>query len=210
MKKQTKRIIIVVAILSLFMVAQKVIYQKNEENIIMSTAEACELNVDYSILMAESVCSGNYSNGKRYENLRNEKKAYLGIKDNLNYDDLLLLSKIVYAEAGSNWLTEEHRQLVASVVLNRAKSPEFPNTISGVIYQKGQYAPVGTSYFKNIIPSRQVAYSALKVLVHGSIAPSSVVFQANFKQGSGVYKAIRDSKLGTTYFCYSNNRGLYR
>lgn len=169
-----------------------------------------DMNTDYSLKMVQAVCNGNYTSGKEYERLRNIKKKYIGVTDNLNYDDLLLLSKIVHAEAGSNWLTEEHRQLVASVVINRVNSPEFPNTIYNVIYQKGQYAPVGTSYFKNLIPSARAANSALRVLVNGSIAPSDVVFQANFKQGGGVYKAIKDSKLGTTYFCYSSNRRLYK
>ena len=37
----------------------------------------------------------------------------------------------------------------------------------------------------------------------------AVVFQANFKQGSGVCKALYDSHLGWTYFCYSSNMSLY-
>lgn len=168
-----------------------------------------DMNTDYSLKMVQAVCNGNYASGKEYERLRNLKKNHIGISDNLTYDDLLLLSKIVHAEAGSNWLTEEHRQLVASVVINRVNSPEFPNTISEVVYQRGQYSSVGTSYFKNLIPSPKATNSALKILVNGSIAPSSVVFQANFKQGSGVYKVINDSKLGSTYFCYSNNRSIY-
>ena len=168
-----------------------------------------DMNTDYSLLMAQAVSKGNSVSGKEYERLRNVKKEYIGIDDNLNYDELMLLAKIVQAEAGSNWLTEEHRQLVASVVINRVNSPEFPNTIYDVIYQRGQYAPVRTGYFQNLIPSEKAINSALQVLINGSIAPPSVVFQANFTQGSGVYKAIRDSKLGTTYFCYSSNRNLY-
>ena len=169
-----------------------------------------DINANYALLMAESMANGNYNQARYYETLRNQKKALLGIQDNVTFDNLLLLAKIVHAEAGSDWLTEEHRQLVASVVINRVNSPEFPNTIHNVIYQKGQYAPVGTKYFNNLKPSRKCVFSALKVLANGSIAPSNVVFQANFRQGSGVYKSIYDSKLGTTYFCYSSNRNLYK
>lgn len=169
-----------------------------------------DMDANYALLMAESIANGNYNQARHYETLRNQKKTLLGIQDNITFDNLLLLAKIVHAEAGSDWLTEEHRQLVASVVINRVNSPEFPNTIHNVIYQRGQYAPAGTKYFNNLKPSRKCVFSALKVLASGSVAPSNVVFQANFKQGSGVYKSIYDKRLGTTYFCYSNNRNLYK
>ena len=168
-----------------------------------------DMNANYAVLMAESIASGDYSQAKYYDRLRNKKKEYLGIQDNLTYDNLLLLAKIIHAEAGSSWLTEEHRQLVASVVINRVNSSEFPNTIYDVIHQRGQYSSAGTKYFNSLKPSKACVFSALKVLANGSIAPKDVVFQAGFKQGSGVYKSINDRILGTTYFCYSSNRKLY-
>lgn len=54
--------------------------------------------------------------------------------------DLDLLAAIVYAEAGDQDFTGQ--RLVADVVLNRARSAAWPNTISGVIYQPGQFSPV--------------------------------------------------------------------
>lgn len=165
---------------------------------------------NYALLIADAIANGDYNQAKHYEQLRNKKKEYLGIQDNLTSDNLLLLSKIVHAEAGSSWLTEEHRQLIASVVINRVNSPEFPNNIYDVIHQKGQYSLAGTKYFNNLKPLKHCVFSALKILVNGSIIPRDVVFQANFKQGGGVYKSIYDKALGTTYFCYSNNRKLYK
>lgn len=169
-----------------------------------------DAKTNYALLMAEAIADGDYAQARYYESLRNQKKEHLKIQDNFTFDNLLLLSKIVHAEAGSSWLTEEHRRLVASVVINRVNSPEFPNTIYDVIYQKGQYSPVRTNYFSNLKPSKRCVFSALNILANGSIAPRDVVFQANFRQGSGVYKSIYDSKLGTTYFCYSSNRNLYK
>lgn len=213
-----KTVVIILTMLSILVIWKPIpINNNNSDNHeITKHAEACEqkynFNIDanYAILMADAISSGNYNQAKSYESLRNQKKEYLGIKDDLTYNNLLLLSKIVHAEAGSNWLTEEHRQLVASVVLNRVDSPEFPNSMYDVIHQKGQYSSAGSSYFKNMNPSRACVFSALSVIAGGSIAPADVIFQSNFKQGSGVYKSIYDSKLGTTYFCYSNNRKLYR
>ena len=215
MKKYFKAIIAIFLIVLLSTLVRDLSYQNKRNNVeAMQVVESYErpfdMGKDYATLMAESIAGGDFYSAKRYEFLRNQKKERLGIQDDLTFDNLLLLSKIVHVEAGSSWLTEEHRQLVASVVINRVNSPEFPNTIYEVIHQKGQYATAGTSYFNNLIPSRTSVLSALRVLSGGSIAPPEVVFQSGFKQGGGTYKAVSDSQLGTTYFCYSNNKNLYK
>ena len=159
--------------------------------------------VSYELLMAEAIINGDYNQAKYYESLVTQ--------ENLTFENLLWLAKIIHVEAGSDWLTEEHRQLVASVLINRVNSPEFPKTVYEVIHQKGQYALAGTKYLNDLIPSRKSVLSALEILVNGSVAPRDVVFQSTFKQGGGVYKSIYDSTLKTTtYFCYSSNRNLYK
>lgn len=166
-------------------------------------ADCADVSVDYGWLMAQAIADGDYRQAKIYNESLTEA-------DNLNYDDLLLLSRIVDAEAGSSWLTEEQRLLVASVVINRVNSPEFPDTIHDVIYQKKQYAPAEKDWFNDLTPSKSSVMAAYTILTEGSIAPIDVVYQANFKQGSGIYKSIHDDKLGTTYFCYSENRNMYK
>lgn len=52
-----------------------------------------------------------------------------------------LLIRTVEAEAGNQNLTG--RRLVASVVLNRVESPEFPDTVKGVLSQDGQFTTYG-------------------------------------------------------------------
>ncbi len=54
--------------------------------------------------------------------------------------DYQVLLKIVQAEAGI--CDAKGKILVANVVLNRVRSGEFPNTISEVVYQSGQFSPV--------------------------------------------------------------------
>ncbi|MEH7388015.1 cell wall hydrolase [Bacillus sp. JJ1521] len=56
-------------------------------------------------------------------------------------EELDLLARIVRAEAQAEPF--EGKVAVAAVVLNRLESPKFPNTIQGVIYQRGQFQPVG-------------------------------------------------------------------
>lgn len=115
-----------------------------------------------------------------------------------SWNDLELLARIINAEAGG--CTDEHQLLVGNVVLNRVASSSFPNTIYGVIYQKGQYSPTWNGAI-NKTPSEQAYKNAQRLLNGERFCPKNVVFQANFKQGSGVYKAISTS-YSTTYFCY--------
>lgn len=53
-----------------------------------------------------------------------------------------LLIRLVYAEARGESL--EGQTAVAAVVLNRVKSPKFPDTVWDVIHQPGQFTPVET------------------------------------------------------------------
>lgn len=58
----------------------------------------------------------------------------------LSNSELYLLSCCVYGEARGESYTG--KVAVAAVVLNRIKSSNFPNTVSGVIYQKGAFTCV--------------------------------------------------------------------
>lgn len=55
-------------------------------------------------------------------------------------DDTTLLAAIIQCEAGSE--PYEGKVAVGAVVLNRMRSGSWPNSISGVIYQSGQFSPV--------------------------------------------------------------------
>lgn len=60
-------------------------------------------------------------------------------------NDLAMLAAIIECEAGNQ--PYEGRLAVGSVVLNRVESSKFPNSISGVIYQSGQFSPVASGRF---------------------------------------------------------------
>ena len=65
-------------------------------------------------------------------------------------NDLNLLSRLVYGEARGEPYTGQ--VAVAAVVLNRVKNSAFPNTISGVIYQKGAFDVVADGQI-NLTPN---------------------------------------------------------
>ena len=101
---------------------------------------------------------------------------------------MILLAKFLHVEARYNSTTGQ--RAVASVILNRVlnESHHFPDTVSGVLFQKGQF--VSEEKLANVVPNAAVIASARYVLQeHGSTLPKKVLF----------YKA---SYLGTTWYSY--------
>ncbi len=80
-----------------------------------------------------------------------------------NSNDLYLLAKCVHAEARGEVYVGQ--VAVAAVILNRVKSPEFPNTISGVIYQPWAFTAVHDGQI-NLEPN-QSAYNAARDAMNG-------------------------------------------
>lgn len=169
------------------------------------------LDTDYMESMISCCLSGDFYGGLQAEQERNKKIDALNLDDTkISFNDLMLLSKIITAEAGSSWLSMEWKMMVGEVLLNRVASPEFPNSIEECIYQNGQYYSAGSSYFESLIPFEDCVYAAARLLSGERIInDGSVVFQANFKQGSGTYIKLYDERLGYTYLCYSNYPELY-
>lgn len=60
-----------------------------------------------------------------------------------------LLACIVYCESGDQ--SYEGQLAVANVVLNRVRSPQFPNTITEVVYQSGQFTPAFNGRLANAL-----------------------------------------------------------
>ena len=112
-------------------------------------------------------------------------------------DDLWYMSHTVQAEAG--YCEREMQEGVASVIANRVASDLFPNTVQEVILQPGQYSTA--SYLASQEPTEQVIDVCIDILENGSKYPADVLYQANFPQGSAVYKTLSTS-YSTMYFCY--------
>lgn len=169
-----------------------------------------ELGRDYLGQMISCCLSGDIESGTDAAYKRNLKIA-AGEFDECEIDfmDLFLLSKIICAESGSYWLSDDWKMCVGEVLLNRVASSEFPDTIYEVITQPNQYYSKDNEYFNNLLPNERCVMCAIKLLEGERLLEPSVVFQANFPQGSGVYLKMYDSRLGNTYFCYSSYMDLY-
>lgn len=83
-------------------------------------------------------------------------------------NDLTLLSAIIFCEAGGE--SYAGQVAVGAVVMNRLKSGSFPNTISGVVYQSGQFSPVADGALARALSNGNYRYctSAAQAALAGS------------------------------------------
>jgi len=159
--------------------------------------------------MSSAAAAGDVQAGHEAEKNRNDLIDLKGSgQEKIAFDDLYLLAKLINAEAGSDWLNDDFRLCVGEVVLNRVASPEFPNSIEEVIYQKGQYSSTGTAAFASLVPSQNCVDVALRLLQGERKMAPSVVFQSGYEQGE-IFSMYQDRRLGTTFFCVSANLDLY-
>ena len=82
---------------------------------------------------------------------------------NYTSSDLYLMAKAIYAEGRGESYTGQ--VAIGAVILNRVKSPSFPNSVSGVIYQKGAFTAVADGQI-NLEPN-QTAYDAARDAFNG-------------------------------------------
>lgn len=147
-------------------------------------------------------------NKSENDEIKNNKIEKDDFNEEIIYSDddinnIYVLAQVIEGEAGSDFITDEHQKSVASVVMNRVMSEDWPNTIKDVFYQKRQY---GCN--KNLTPSERALSNAkyiysLYVYDNSYYLPKDVVFQNTSPQGSGVHKEFYYEELNnTTYFCY--------
>ena len=164
---------------------------------------------------AESLRKKGYSDSSAYvqaaKSTWNEaQKAIAGYQKLAQYsdEDIRILTTTVFHEAGHT--TEQLRQYVAQVVLNRVEDSRFPDTVKGVITQPGQYSTkYATVEAANAIQATDSKngtyyYGICEDSVKAEM-PSNVLYQANFSQGKGVWKSVYFNSgwyASTSYFCY--------
>lgn len=96
---------------------------------------------------------------------------------NAGGDMTYLLARLINGEArGEKYLGQV---AVGAVVMNRVKSSKFPNTISGVIYQKGQFSCVKDGQFNKAISKNSTVYKAAREAINGADPTNGALFFYN-------------------------------
>ncbi len=163
----------------------------------------------YGAKTRDAVKAFQKKNGAKADGIVGEETAALiGINLNNSYEntsssggntgsqntssDLYLLARVVYGEARGEPYTGQ--VAVAAVVLNRVKSPDFPNTISGVVYQPWAFTCVNDGQI-NLAPD-QTAINAARDAMNGWDPSYGALFYYNPKTATNQW--IRQLKVHTT------------
>lgn len=113
----------------------------------------------------------------------------------LTAEDRLLMAKVIWVEAQGE--SEEGQQAVAEVILNRMASPNFADTLKGVIYAEGQFRSV--PYLEDAQP-HQAQYEAIERAIYGPyVLPENVVHFATYPTNENVW-----GQIGGHIFCCEN------
>ncbi len=164
---------------------------------------------DYHALLIEAVTDGQTESGRQLAAERNAAIARGQLDGTpVDYDELSLLARLIFAEAGERGYSDAQRLCVGEVALNRVASPEFPDTLEALAGRPGLYPCAGEPEFADLRPSRSCAELALRLLLgERRLAPSVLYYGA--RRIGPVYARFYDRRLGTTYFCESVYAELY-
>ena len=110
-----------------------------------------------------------------------------------------LLARIISAEArGEPYIGQV---AVGAVILNRIEHPSFPDTLSGVIFQKGAFTAVTDGQFDQ--PIADSAYSAARDALNGWDPTNGCIYYYNPAKTSNkfIYSRPIITTIGSHRFC---------
>lgn len=106
--------------------------------------------------------------------------------------DKELLASIIFCEAGNQ--PYEGQVAVGAVIMNRVKSAVYPNSISEVVYQSGQFGPAMTGWLDSVRYSAGYTPSAMQAAIDALSGSNPIGDCLYFDQGGMGYQ------LGAHYF----------
>ncbi len=132
----------------------------------------------------EAVVSEGGSRGQdeTVEAVKETAKEAADTRFSLSDRDYKVLLKIVQAEAGN--CDKKGRILVANVILNRVESDKFPDTVTGVVYERNQFSPVNDGSIDRCRVSKETI-EAVKCALSGEDYSSGALYFMNRRTSSG-------------------------
>lgn len=123
-------------------------------------------------------------------------KSESGIASSSDYD---LLARIISAEArGEPYMGQV---AVGAVILNRIEHPSFPDTLSGVVYQKNAFTCLNDGQFYE--PVSQSAYKAATDALNGLDPSGGAIYYYNPKTATSkwIFSRTVITTIGDHRFC---------
>ncbi|MGG6311184.1 spore cortex-lytic enzyme [Paenibacillus macerans] len=117
----------------------------------------------------------------------------------LSENDLRIMANAVYGEARGEPF--EGQVAVAAVILNRVKSPSFPNTASGVIFQPGAFTAVADGQIW--LEPNQQARKAVQQALNGWDPSGGCIYYFNPKTATSkwIWSRPQVKTIGEHIFC---------
>lgn len=110
----------------------------------------------------------------------NTKEVYAEDASNTSEYEVKLLARLINGEArGEPYIGQV---AVGAVIMNRVKSSDFPNTISGVIYQKGQFTAISDGQFDAAIEKDSTVFKAAQDAINGTDPTNGAIYYYNPKK----------------------------
>ena len=118
-----------------------------------------------------------------------------------NTSDIQLMASAINGEARGE--PYEGKVAVGAVILNRVKDSRFPNSISGVIYQKGAFTAVSDGQINSAIAENSTVYKAARDAMNGWDPTGGCVyyFNPNTATNSWIWSRPLVKTIGKHRFC---------
>ncbi|GAA4872014.1 spore cortex-lytic enzyme [Paenibacillus vulneris] len=117
----------------------------------------------------------------------------------LSEQDLNLMANAVYGESrGEPYIGQV---AVAAVILNRVKSPSFPNTVSGVIFQPGAFTAVADGQIW--LTPNETAKKAVRDALNGNDPSGGCIYYFNPETATSkwIWTRPQVKQIGKHIFC---------
>ena len=101
----------------------------------------------------------------------------------ISAEELKLLANIIYCEAGSE--SYVGKVAVGNVIMNRVKSASQPNTITEVVYAKGQFSPVRNGSLQKALSSDKADAACYQAAIEALAGAQPVGGKLFFRRNNG-------------------------
>ena len=115
--------------------------------------------------------------------------------------DIQLMARAINGEARGE--PYEGQVAVGAVILNRVKSSQFPNTIAGVIYQKGAFTAVSDGQINQSIAENSTVYKAARDAMNGWDPTGGCIYYFNPATATNkwIWSRPQIKTIGNHIFC---------
>lgn len=117
-------------------------------------------------------------------------------------DELLLIAQVVQLETKGSGV--EARAAVANVIYNRIASSRFPNSVSGVIFQKNQFTVANNEdKLRAVVPVSKTIEAVNQIFVNGDrFMPEDVLYFRSSSKGTSWNNRVYYATFGGNSFFY--------